>query len=192
MQTATFARAYRNFDRRPPTLVLNADHRPLSYFPLSLWTWREVATAVYLDRVNVLSVYDEQIRGASLAIDLPSVVSLKTYVSQEREPSFTRFNVFLRDGFACQYCGSLEDLTFDHLIPRSRGGRTTWENVLTSCARCNFEKGARLINETTLKPRALPRKPTLPMLQAKGRRFPPKAYHASWIDYLYWDLELEA
>ena len=78
---------------------------------------------------------------------LPSVVSLKEYVKPARHPAFTRFNVFLRDRFQCQYCGSRDDLTFDHVIPRSKGGRTTWENVVAACAPCNLRKANRLPRE---------------------------------------------
>ena len=64
--------------------------------------------------------------------------AVKQYVPQDRPPAFTRFNLFLRDGFSCQYCGAPDDLTFDHVIPRSRGGRTTWMNVVTACSDCLF------------------------------------------------------
>ena len=122
-----------------PCLVLNADFRPLSYYPLSLWPWQGVIKAVFLDRVDVVSTYDHEVRSPSFAMRLPSVVSLKQYVTQDRPPAFTRFNLFLRDSFTCQYCHAGEDLTFDHVIPRSRGGRTTWENIVTACARCNHQ-----------------------------------------------------
>ncbi len=108
-----------------PALVLNADFRPLSYYPLSLWPWQDVIKAVFLDRVDVVSTYDQKVHSPSFEMQLPSVVSLKQYVTQDRPPAFTRFNLFLRDAFACQYCRAGEDLTFDHVIPRSRGGRTT-------------------------------------------------------------------
>ena len=113
-----------------PALVLNADFRPLSYFPLSLWSWQDAIKAVFLDRVIVLSEYDRKVRSPSVEMALPSVISLKQYIPANRRPAFTRFNVFLRDKFTCQYCsvpGATGDLTFDHVIPRSRGGRTTWE-----------------------------------------------------------------
>ena len=105
-----------------PALVLNADFRPLSYYPLSLWSWQETVKAVFLDRVNIVSEYDRFVRSPTFEMRLPSVVSLKTYVKPALYPAFTRFNVFLRDRFTCQYCGAKDDLTFDHLIPRSRGG----------------------------------------------------------------------
>ena len=124
-----------------PALVLNADFRPLSYYPLSLWAWQDSIKAVFLDRVNIVSNYDKTVRSPSFEMRLPSVVSLRSYVRPSRHPAFTRFNVFLRDRFSCQYCGSREDLTFDHLVPRSKGGTTTWKNVVAACSNCNLRKG---------------------------------------------------
>ena len=108
-----------------PVLVLNADFRPLSYYPLSLWSWQDAIKAVFLDRVNIVEYYDRAVRSPSFEIQLPSVVSLKSFVKPTTHPAFTRFNVFLRDRFSCQYCLSGDDLTFDHIIPRSKGGQTT-------------------------------------------------------------------
>ena len=174
-----------------PALVLNADFRPLSYYPLSLWPWQEVVKAVFQDRVDVVSTYDKVVHSPSIEFQLPSVVSLKQYVDQDRPPAFTRFNLFLRDGFACQYCGCAQDLTFDHIIPRSRGGRTTWENIVTACAPCNLRKGGRTPREAGMHPGKSTRRPSMYELQDLGRRFPPHYLHQSWLDYLYWDIELE-
>ena len=155
--------------KRPPSgwpaLVLNADYRPLSYYPLSLWPWQDVIKAVFLSRVDVVSTYDQVVHSPSFEMRLPSVVSLKQYIVQDRPPAFTRFNLFLRDAFSCQYCSSGEDLTFDHLIPRSKGGRTTWENIVTACARCNLGKGGRTPREAEMHPRRHPRRPTMYELQ---------------------------
>jgi 5-methylcytosine-specific restriction endonuclease McrA len=175
-----------------PALVLNADYRPLSYYPLSLWPWQETVKAVFLDRVDVIAEYDHAVRSPSFEMRLPSVVSLRDYVQQDRAPAFTRFNVFLRDGFECVYCGATEDLTFDHVIPRSRGGRTTWENIVTACSPCNLKKGGRTPREAEMQPRRPARRPGAHELQAMGRRFPPNHLHESWMDYLYWDVELDA
>lgn len=174
-----------------PALVLNADFRPLSYFPLSLWCWQDTVKAVFMDRVNILEEYDRIVRSPGFEMHLPSVVSLKTYVRPQRQPAFTRFNVFLRDRFSCQYCGAHEDLTFDHVVPRSRGGRTTWENVVTACAPCNLRKGGQMQAECGMHPRTPPHKPSILELRNNGRRFPPNYLHDSWTDYLYWDCELD-
>ena len=77
-----------------PALVLNADFRPLSYFPLSVWSWQDAVKAVFLDRVSVLSEYDTEVHSPSIAFRLPSVIALKDYIPSARKPAFTRFNVF--------------------------------------------------------------------------------------------------
>lgn len=174
-----------------PALVLNADYRPLSYYPLSLWSWQDTIKAVFLDRVNIISHYDQVVRSPSIEIQLPSVVSLKNYIKPARHPAFTRFNVFLRDRFACQYCGASEELTFDHVIPKSRGGATTWENVVAACSPCNLRKGNRLPREVQMFPAREPRQPTVNDLHMNGRLFPPNYLHESWLDYLYWDSPLD-
>jgi 5-methylcytosine-specific restriction endonuclease McrA len=174
-----------------PALVLNADYRPLSYFPLSLWPWQEAVKAVFLERVNILSEYDRVVHSPGFQMRLPSVIALKKYIAPARRPAFTRFNVFLRDRFACQYCGSREELTFDHVIPRSRGGTTIWDNVVTACAPCNLAKGGRLPRAAGMLPRHPPRMPTVAELQDNGRGFPPRFLHETWRDFLYWDTELE-
>ena len=177
-----------------PALVLNADFRPLSYFPLSLWSWQEAVKAVVSERVHVVSVYERVVRSPNWEMPLPSVISLKEYIPTARRPAFTRFNVFLRDRFCCQYCSAAfpsHDLTFDHVVPRSRGGRTTWDNVVTACAPCNLRKGNQLPRETHMYPQIRPFQPTTFQLQENGRAFPPNYLHQSWRDFLYWDTELE-
>lgn len=177
-----------------PALVLNADFRPLSYFPLSLWPWQDTVKAVFLERVNIVSEYDRAVHSPSVEMRLPSVISLKEFVPAARRAPFTRFNVFLRDRFACQYCGDAfptHRLTFDHIVPRSRGGRTTWDNVVTACETCNLHKGSRVPGEVGVYPRNWPRRPTAYQLQENGRAYPPGYLHESWRDFLYWDTELE-
>jgi 5-methylcytosine-specific restriction endonuclease McrA len=174
-----------------PALVLNADYRPLSYYPLSIWCWQDAIKAVFLERVNIVEEYEQAVRSPSFEMRLPSVVSLKTYVKPSRHPAFTRFNVFLRDRFTCQYCGDRDDLTFDHVIPRSKGGHTTWENVVAACSPCNLLKGDRLPRDVGMWPMQKPFAPTLQDLHSNGRLFPPNYLHESWLDYLYWDSEIE-
>ena len=128
-----------------PALVLNADYRPLSYYPLSLWSWQDSIKSVYLERVSIVNYYDKIIHSPSFSMKLPSVIALKSFIKPLSNPNFTRFNVFLRDKFTCQYCGSNKELTFDHLLPRSKGGKTDWDNVVTACSSCNVKKGGRLI-----------------------------------------------
>ena len=177
-----------------PALVLNADFRPLSYFPLSLWSWQDAVKAVFLDRVNIISEYDTVVRSPSFEMRLPSVISLKEFIATARRPAFTRFNVFLRDRFHCQYCGEprpSHDLTFDHVVPRSKGGMTSWENVVAACSSCNLRKGDMLPATARMWPATMPFQPTVHDLHQNGRQFPPNYLHESWMDYLYWDVELE-
>lgn len=174
-------------------LILNADYRPLSYFPLSLWSWQDAVRAIFRESVVVVSEYERVIASPTHKIRLPSVLALKEYVPAADRPAFTRFNVFLRDEWECQYCAQTfrtQELTFDHVIPRSRGGRTAWDNIVTACRDCNLLKGSRLPHECGMFPKTSPRMPSIHELQANGRKFPPNFLHQSWGDFLYWDTEL--
>ena len=177
-----------------PVLVLNADFRPLSYYPLSLISWQDAIKAVFLDRVSILAHYDRSVSSTNKQWQLPSVIALKEYYSPKGRPAFTRFNVFLRDNFTCQYTGKKfppSELTFDHVIPRSRGGKTSWENIVTASRDANMRKGSKLPRECGMFPRRQPVQPTTFELQESGRKFPPRFLHETWRDYLYWDSELE-
>ncbi|MCE2522038.1 MAG: HNH endonuclease [Rhodobacteraceae bacterium] len=178
--------------RQFSALVLNADYRPLSYFPLSLLSWQDSVKAAFQKRVEVVSEYEAVVRSPSIEFRLPSVVALRNFVKPAKSTAFTRFNLFLRDEFRCQYCGSEGEMTFDHVIPRSRGGKTVWANVVAACATCNLAKGNRLPSECNLALRRTPVQPTVMQLLNAGRKFPPDYLHVSWIDFLYWDAELEA
>ena len=175
-----------------PALVLNADYAPLSYYPLSLWPWQTAIKAVFLERVDIVASYERQVRSPSLDMKIPSVIALRQYVRPSEFPAFTRFNVFLRDRFCCQYCGSPHNLTFDHVIPRRLGGRTTWENIIAACAPCNMNKGGRTPKQAGMRPQVEPIRPTSWQLQQHGKSFPPNFLHETWRDWLYWDIELEA
>lgn len=177
-----------------PALVLNADFRPLSYYPLSVLPWQETIKAVFMDRVTVLAHYDRTVASQHDSWPLPSVVVLKEYHTPKPRPAFTRFNLFLRDNFTCQYTGKkapISELTFDHVIPRSRGGKTCWENIVTACREANIRKGNKLPRECGMYPLRPPEQPTSYELQEHGRKYPPRFLHESWHDYLYWDSELE-
>ena len=175
-----------------PALVLNADYTPLSYYPLSLWPWETAVKAVFLERVGIVAQYERKVHSPSFEMSLPSVIALRQYVRPSEYPAFTRFNLFLRDRFSCQYCGDPRELTFDHVVPRAHGARTTWGNVATPCAPCNLRKGGRTPREARMYLRRHPFRPTSWQLQEHGRSFPPNYLHDSWRDYLYWDVVLEA
>src|SRR3982750_1246285 len=89
-----------------PALVLNADYTPLSYYPLSLWSWQTAIKAAFLERVDIVAEDDREIHSPSFTMKLPSVIALRQYVKPASHPAFTRFNLFLRDRFQCQYCGA--------------------------------------------------------------------------------------
>ena len=171
--------------------MLNADYTPLSYYPLSLWPWQTAIKAIFLDRVDVIASYDRSVHSPNLDMKIPSVIALKQYVKPSEFPAFTRFNLFLRDRFACQFCGSQANLTFDHVLPRRLGGKTSWENIATACAPCNMKKGGRTPKQAGMQLYAEPIRPTHWQLQQHGKAFPPNYLHETWRDWLYWDIELE-
>ena len=193
-RAARFRRATEDADAHPeacPALVLNADYTPLSYYPLSLWPWQTAIKAVFLDRVDIVESYDREVPSPSIDMKIPSVIALRQYVKQSEFPAFTRFNVFLRDRFQCQYCGSGTNLTYDHVVPRRLGGKTTWENIITACAPCNMKKGGRTPKQAHMPVKMKPIRPTSWQLQQHGKQFPPNYLHETWRDWLYWDIELE-
>ncbi|CAM3972839.1 HNH endonuclease [Novosphingobium lubricantis] len=175
-----------------PALVLNADYTPLSYYPLSLWPWQTAIKAVFLERVDIIETYEREVHSPGFGMKLPSVIALRQYVRPSEYPAFTRFNLFLRDRFQCQYCGSPEQLTFDHIVPRRLGGRTSWENVAAACSPCNLRKGGRTPEQARMKLMSRAIRPTTWQLQERGRAFPPNYLHETWRDWLYWDVELES
>ena len=172
-----------------PALVLNADFLPLSYFPLSLFSWEDAIRAVVRGSHVVVAEYDQVVRSPSVTLRLPSVIALRDYVRPPARVAFTRFNVFLRDRFRCQYCGKQYvrgELTFDHVVPRADGGQTSWTNIVAACSPCNARKDRRRI-----KPLRAPYEPSQHDLLAAQRLFPPNFMHETWADFLYWDVELE-
>ena len=177
--------------RHCPALALNSDDRPLSYYPRSLRPWQEAIKAVFLDRLTIIAEYEEVVRSQKEMFRIPSIVVLKDYVKPQKRVAFTRFTLFGQDEISCQYCGDKSDLTFDHLIPRSRGGQTRWDNVVTACAPCNLKKGGLMPRAAGMFPAHEPYRPTVFELHRNGRLFPPNYLHESWLDYLYWDTELE-
>lgn len=150
--------------------------------------------AVFMERVQVIDEYEAEIHSPSMQMRIPSVIALKDYVKGQRYPAFTRYNVFLRDQFRCQYCDEsfhVKELTFDHVIPRSLGGQTTWDNIVAACMCCNLRKGNYRLRECGMRLNQDPYRPTTYQLQHIGRKFPPDYLHRSWADYLYWDSTLE-
>jgi 5-methylcytosine-specific restriction endonuclease McrA len=141
------------------TLLLNT-----TFEPLAIVSWRKAVTLLFLDKVEVVREYDREVRSVSRRMKLPAVIRLLCFVRSNRLTArFSRKNVFLRDDFTCQYCGKRfepRQLTCDHLIPRSKGGKAEWMNMVTSCVSCNLRKGNRLPEEVEMHPRKKPSRPT--------------------------------
>lgn len=179
------------------TLVLNADMQPLSWAPLSVCRWEHAIVAVHQDRVMQLKSYDDiVVRTARRVFEVPAVVALKSY-RRSRKAALTRYNIFLRDEFTCQYCGNhlpTAELTFDHVIPRSKGGVSSWTNIVACCKADNFHKGNKRPEQVGLKLRRKPVEPTVQQLDRVGRKM--KMFHGeihrTWLDFLYWGEQLEA
>ena len=170
------------------TLVLNADYRPLSTHPLSTWPWEDAIKSAFLNRVDVVEHYDQVVRSQSIVLRVPSVIVMRKYVSPSRTAAFTRHNLFLRDRYRCQYCGTRHPrsgLTYDHVKPASRGGPTTWENIVAACHDCNFSKGDRTLRESGLVLKTLPRAPSQAELDSIGREFISDTVHETWSSYLF-------
>jgi len=130
------------------TLVLNADGQPISMLPPSTVEWKEAITYLWLDKVNVLAWYDDWVvSSAAWETKVPAVIMLKTMARHARRPRFSKYNVQLRDLFTCQYCSvSFEPniLTLDHVLPISKGGKTSWTNIVCACQSCNNRKSDKL------------------------------------------------
>ena len=171
------------------TLLLNADYKPLCLSPLSTLTWQESIKLIWLDKINVLEWHDDwEVHSPSHTMKVPAVIAVREYVSQDREGiNFSRKNVFIRDHYTCQYCldsFNHKDLTLDHVKPRSKGGKSGWENMVTACKKCNTTKGSR----TEIKPVKTPSKQNFFSLMAQ-KNFTMKVRHQVWLRYLDWPEE---
>jgi 5-methylcytosine-specific restriction endonuclease McrA len=139
-----------------------------------------------MDKVEVLEESDREVHAVSLSIKVPSVVRLMGFVRfRRKEARYSRKNVYARDKYRCQYCGEQhpqDELTCDHVIPRSRGGRTEWENIVTCCVSCNRRKGGRTPSEAGLKLVRTPARPS--WIWGFQVRFTGKRPPSSWLVYL--------
>ena len=172
------------------TLVLNATYEPLRVVP-----WQKAITLLFQGKVEVIANHDREIRGVTVRVKLPSVLRLFRRVRMKRTFSdvpFSRSNVYARDEYKCQYCAERlppSELTFDHVLPVARGGRKTWDNIVTCCVTCNRTKGDRTPEEVGFALVRRPRKP--PALPALTLSVGLKRTPASWRDYLFWDIAVE-
>ncbi len=162
-------------------LVLNQ-----TYEPLHVCNAQRAVIMVLAGKAEKVEVDGRRIRAATFSLRLPTVIRLLRYVrfSTRGQIAFSKRNVFRRDNYTCQYCGSrTKALTIDHILPRSRGGDTTWENVVAACRPCNTIKGDRTLHEAGFSLLRKPRKPHFLFHRFLG----PSARHYSpetWSKYL--------
>ncbi len=147
--------------------------------PHKVISWQAAVTLFYLKKVHVLEEYEDVLTSPSQVMKMPAVVVLtKPLDARKRAVKFSRINVFTRDGFRCQYCGErkeMRELNYDHVLPRIRGGRTVWDNIVTACYPCNDRKGSKTVAEAGMTLRRKPFKPTslpLSFLQIDRRTMP--------------------
>lgn len=166
------------------TLILNADGLPLNYLPLSTIDWQEAIRYLVLDKASVIEWHDDWIvRSTSWETLVPSIMMLKEFSKPKQTVRYSKSNVFLRDGYKCQYCFKIlqkKECTIDHVKPISQGGKTIFDNTVTACMTCNASKG----NDTKYKPKTKPYKPSYFELVNKRRALPFNLRHNSWMEYL--------
>lgn len=148
-------------------LLLNS-----GFEPVKVISWQRAISMFFLGKVEVLEEYDHDIRSVSLVIKAPAVVRLLKFARiGRRSPPLCRANVLARDHFKCQYCSlelTAKEATLDHVVPRSQGGKTSWENIVCCCPPCNRKKGGRTPKEARMKLNKKPIKPDwLPVLNMK-------------------------
>ena len=165
-------------------LLLNSDASPVSMLPLSAISWQDAIKYIVLDKVSVLEWHEDWIvRSANWSTPVPAIIMLKEYYKKKGYVRFSKYNVFLRDEFRCQYCGDHVEkraATLDHVLPVSHGGRTTWENCTTACAKCNSSKG----NNKKITPKIKPYKPSYWELVEKRRKQSFVLQHPSWAMFI--------
>lgn len=138
-------------------LILNAD-----YSPITVCSVQRAFLLVYLGKTELIQqIKGSMLRTVSKAYPMPSVIRLINYVNiPYKTVSLTRQNVFKRDSHTCQYCGKNEHLTLDHVVPKAKGGRSTWDNLITACSRCNTFKGDRTPTQADMTLNKMPYRPT--------------------------------
>ena len=183
------------------TLVLNADYRPMSTWPLSIIPAQDAISTVWRDRAAVVETWEGAFfHSPSQRLAVPKVIALRHYAPISASPKFCRRSILLRDRFRCQYCGERFDacdLTFDHVIPRAKGGRTEWTNILSACIPCNKRKRDLPANWSArksdgLRPLKAPRQPTTAELLRAGLEFLDPRVKEDFASWLYWSSELQA
>lgn len=172
------------------TLVLDR-----GYQPHRIVDWRRAAMMIFDGKAEVVEEYDDDIyRRGTLVIKMPAVVRLLKALRGKKRVKFSRINVATRDKFKCQYCGkrkALKNLTYDHVVPRSQGGKTNWENIVMACKPCNFRKANRTPREAGMELLTDPVRPkTLPIVAFHMDSF--ENLPSMWYNWVYWHGELDS
>lgn len=157
-----------------------------SYEPIATISWQRAICLLTLGKVEIVEEYDRDVRSVSVVFKMPSVVRLiRAFRRHRKRVKFSKQNVFARDRWRCQYCGTkapISDLTYDHMLPRSRGGKTCWENIVTACRDCNARKADRTPEEAGMKPRKRPERPNwVPVFSVNVSQNIPD----TWRDYCW-------
>jgi 5-methylcytosine-specific restriction endonuclease McrA len=164
-------------------LMLNA-----SYEPLNIISWQKAIRLIYLEKADVVEEYDIFLRSPSTEIFMPAVIRLKLYVNPKRTRLiFSKWNMYIRDEFICQYCGKICDtteLTKDHIIPKSLGGDSSWDNCVTCCYDCNNKKGCRTPEQAKMKLLKKPVKPKEGRIGFKIKKRKKSGIPNFWVPYL--------
>lgn len=170
------------------TLVLTQ-----SYEPLKVISWQRAITLLTLGKVEVIEEYDRDIHSTRLVFKCPAVIRLLNAFKRHKKPvKFSRVNIFARDHYKCQYCGTrgkLADLTYDHVTPKCQGGKTVWKNIVTACYDCNARKRDRTPQQANMKLLCKPVQPR--WVPAMTIRINQKHAPDAWASYLYWTSTLE-
>lgn len=164
-----------------------------SYEPIKIISWQRAITLLFLGKVEVIEEYAHDVRSVTFVIKIPAVVRLLRAFRRHHKPvKFSRVNIYARDSYTCQYCGkrlSVSELTYDHVTPRSQGGKTEWTNIVTCCHDCNRTKGGRTPRQAGMQLRAQPSQPN--WVPAVTIRVSLRSVPDAWRDYLYWTGELD-
>jgi 5-methylcytosine-specific restriction endonuclease McrA len=171
------------------TLLLNA-----TFEPLKVISWQRAMTLFVQGRAEVIDTHDREVRAVTFTFKMPSIVRLLRFVKVKNVHAvkFSRANIYIRDEYTCQYCAQVfeaKELTFDHVVPVAKGGRRSWDNIVTACQPCNRKKDDRSPADAGMTLIRTPRRPT-----ASARFRVSIGIHKtpeSWRSFVYWNLELD-
>jgi 5-methylcytosine-specific restriction endonuclease McrA len=168
------------------TLVLNADAMPVSVLPVSSLVWQDAIKSIWLGSVRVLADYEDWVvHSPTISMPVPSVVMTTRYIRPSMGVQFNPDNIKLRDRYRCAYCQKKfheNDLTLDHVTPKTFGGRSTWDNLISACSPCNNRRGC----DFRIQPVIKPYRPTYYEMVSRRREFPLEVPHESWVEHLCW------